>query len=100
MTLPDAEVAVRRVGDVTYYECALPFRLLRDEIRPSEGAEFFLSVLIHDPDGTGRRDLGQAAGVGPPAHDRQAWARGPGAKWDDSPPTLHRIRWGLCTSKY
>jgi NPCBM-associated, NEW3 domain of alpha-galactosidase len=100
LALPDAEVAVRRVGDVTYYECALPFRLLRDEIRPSEGAEFFLSVLIHDPDGTGLRDLAQAAGLGPSARDRQAWSRWPGAKWGDAPPLNHPIRWGLCTSKY
>lgn len=100
LALPDAEVAVRRLADVTYWECALPFRLLRDEIRPSEGAEFFLSVLIHDPDGTGLRDLAQAAGLGPSERGRPTWSRWPGAKWGDAPPLSHPIRWGLCTSKY
>ena len=45
LALTDVEVEVHRAGDVTYYACALPIRLLGDEIRPSEGAEFFLETL-------------------------------------------------------
>ena len=46
----DAETAIVRDGDVTYYECSLPFSLLREAVEPAEGREFFLSVLVHDPD--------------------------------------------------
>jgi len=96
----DAELAVRREGDITHYECALPVRALRGAVDPAEGREFFLSVLVHDPDGTGLRDLGTAAGVWATAHDAMSWSRWPGAVWGNQPPRSHRVRWGLCTSKY
>ena len=57
----DADVVVRREGDVTVYECSFSFGPMRDEIRPMEGREFSMSVLVHDPDDTGLRDLGRAA---------------------------------------
>jgi len=85
---------------VTYYECSIPFRLLRDRIRPSEGREFHLSVLVHDPGGTGIRDWGQAAGMGPPERNRLAWSLWQGAKWGDEPPFDNKTHWGLCSSKY
>jgi hypothetical protein len=96
----DAEVAVRRDGTVTYYECSLPFRPMQEYLRPSEGREFFLSVLVHDPDGTGIRDLGAAAGLWPSTEDAMAWSRWPGAVWGDDVPRGNKIRWGFCASKY
>lgn len=96
----DAEVAVARRDGVTYYECSLPFRPMRDRIRPSEGREFHLSVLVHDPDGTGVRDWGQAAGLGSCQRNRLAWSLWPGAKWGDHPPFDNKTEWGLCSSKY
>ncbi len=96
----DVEVAIQRKGDVTHYECAIPFRLLRDAVEPAEGREFFLSVLVHDPDGTGLRDLGRAAGLWARAADAAAWSRWPGAAWEKTPPLGNKVRWGLCTSKY
>ena len=95
-----ARVAVRRAGGVTYYECGLPFTPMRDKIRPSEGREFHFSVLVHDPDGTGVRDWGQAAGLWPWQRNRLAWGRWPGAKWGSEPPFDNRLRWGLCSSIY
>jgi hypothetical protein len=96
----EAEVAIHRDGDVTYYECSLPFNLLREAIEPAEGREFFLSVLVHDPDGTGLRDLGQAAGLWAQTDDAPAWSRWRGMARRDAPPSSNPVRWGLCTSKY
>ncbi|HYW81032.1 MAG TPA: hypothetical protein VE890_15735 [Thermoguttaceae bacterium] len=96
----DAKVAVTRDGNTTYYECSLPFAPMRDAIRPSEGRELFLSVLIHDPDGTGIRDWGQAAGLWPSERNRLAWSRFNDTQWGDTPPFDNKLHWGLCTSKY
>ena len=96
----DAKLAVSRREGVTYYECSLPFRLMRDRIRPSEGREFHLSLLVHDPGGTGIRDWGQAAGMAPRERNRLAWSLWQGAKWGDQPPFDNKTKWGLCSSKY
>ena len=96
----DAKVAVSRLNGVTYYECSIPFRPISGDIRPSEGREFCLSVLAHDPDGTGVRDWGEAAGLAPCQRNRLAWSDWPGAKWSDKPPFDNKTHWGLCSSKY
>ena len=95
-----AAVAVRRKDGITYYECAIPFAPMRGEIRPSEGREFCLSVLVHDPDGTGIRDWGEAAGLWPSQRNRLAWSRWQGAVWGNEPPLDNKLEWGLCASKY
>lgn len=94
-----AKVAVSRNQGVTYYECAIPFRSLK-QIKPSEGREFFLSVLVHDPDGTGVRDWGAAAGLFPCERKPLAWSRWQGARWPAKPPFDNKTPWGLCSSKY
>jgi hypothetical protein len=96
----EAAVAVSRQGGVTYYECSIPFKLLRKEIPPGEGREFCLSVLVHDPNGTGIRDWGQAAGLWESQRNRLAWSRWKGARWGDKPPWDNKTAWGLCSSKY
>jgi hypothetical protein len=96
----DANVAVVRKGGVTYYECALPFRPMRETIRPSEGREFFFSVLVHDADGTGVRDWGDAAGLWPWQRNSLAWSDWPGAEWGGRSPFDNKLPWGLCSSKY
>lgn len=95
-----AAVAVSRRGKTTYYECGLPFKPMREQIPPSEGREFCLSVLVHDPDGTGLRDLGAAVGLWPQERNRLAWSDWEGAKWRPEPPFDNKIEWGLCASKY
>jgi alpha-galactosidase-like protein len=94
-----AKIAVGRKDGVTYYECQIPFRSL-SEIKASEGREFFLSVLVHDPDGTGVRDWGQAAGLWPSQRNRLAWSRFTGAQFGDQPPFDNKTQWGMCSSKY
>ena len=96
----EVDVAVWRHEETTYYECSVPFRLMGDRIQPSEGREFHFSVLVHDPDGTGLRDLGCEAGLWPTDTDRDDWSSWPGADWSAVLPRGNKIRWGLCTSKY
>jgi hypothetical protein len=94
-----AKVAVKRTGAITYYECGIPFRSLK-QIRPSEGREFFLSILVHDPNGTGIRDWGKAAGLFSCEAKRLAWSVWKGAKWPEKPLYDNKTPWGLCSSKY
>jgi hypothetical protein len=96
----EAKIAVFRRGTITYYECSLPFTAMRKHIRPSEGREFFLGLLVHDPDGTGIRDWGEAAGLWESQRNRLAWSGWSGAQWADTPPTDCRTSWGMCSSKY
>jgi len=100
MAFDQAKVVVRRVGGITYYECAIPFRLMRKDIRPSEGREFRLSICVHDPDGTGIRDWGEAAGLWPSQRNRLAWSCWRGATWGSKPPFDSKLEWGMCSSKY
>jgi hypothetical protein len=99
LELEAPKLAVSREGNTTYYEWGVSFRSLAG-IRPSEGREFFLSVLVHDPDGTGLRDWGEAAGLWPSQRNPLAWSRWPGAKWLQQPPMDNKVEWGMCSSKY
>lgn len=94
------EVAVWRNDGITYYECAVPFRLLDNVLLPIAGREFFFSVLVHDPGGTGLRDLAHHAKLWPDRGDPHVWNRWVGGCWQDVSPLGNKIRWGLCTSKY
>ncbi len=99
LTTDQVELAVVRQENITYYECAIPLKLL-PELRAGEGREFCLSILVHDPDGTGLRDWGQAAGLWPSERNRLAWSLWPGARWDQQPPFDNKTPWGMCSSKY
>jgi len=96
----DADLAVSRRGRTTCYECSLSFRPMRAHLRPSEGREFCFSVLVHDPDGTGLRDLGEAAGLWPSQRNPLAWSRFEGADWPERPPFDSKLEWGMCSSVY
>jgi hypothetical protein len=100
MRYEDATVAIGRSEGVTYYECSLPLKPMREQIRPSEGREFGFGVLVHDPDGTGLRDMGQIAGLWSWERTPLAWSRWPGADWPEQPPLDGKLRWGMCSSKY
>jgi hypothetical protein len=97
---PSAELIVRRAGDKTYYECSLPWGDMQSYLQPAEGREFNLSVLIHDPDGTGLRDWGETAGLWESQRNWLAWSKWSGAQWRDKPPMDSRTPWGLCSSRY
>ena len=97
--LDDVEVVVGRRDGWTYYQCLVPFRVLAD-IKPGEGREFSLAVLVHDPSGVGLRDLGAASGLWPWQRNRLAWSRWPGQTAGPQPPCDSRLPWGMCSSKY
>ena len=90
--------AVRNSGGVTAYEIAIPLDLL-DGIRADAGREFRLGLLVHDPDGSGLRDLNavmnlpEAARKSPPA----CWTQWDGGCWD-APPYDGGTEFGFCTS--
>lgn len=98
LELADAEIAVVHKDGVTYYECSIPFQAIR-AIRPDPGREFCFSVLVHDPDGTGLRDWGKAAGLWPSQRSRLAWCSWLGARWPAQPPFDNKIEWGFCSSR-
>lgn len=94
----DAEVSVRRQGEITHYECAIPFSAV-STIRPAVGREIKFSVLVHDPDGAGIRDWGEAAGLRPDQRNPLAWCRWAPAKWPTDAPCDGKLEFGLCSSK-
>ncbi len=95
----DVQIAVKRSGDVTRYECAIPFSAL-PTIKPATGREIRFSLLIHNPDGGGIRDFGQYAGLWETQRNPLAWRRWEGAKFSDYIPFDGKIEWGLCSSKH
>jgi hypothetical protein len=95
-----AELVVRRGDGVTYYECRLPWGSMRRVIRPSEGRSYRFSLLVHDPDGTGIRDLGQAVELWESQRSTLAWSRWAGAQWGQKPPLDSKVEWGFCSSRY
>ena len=99
LSLKDAQVVVKRQGKITRYECAIPFAAV-PTIRPAVGREIAFSVLVHDPDGTGIRDWGKAAGLWPEQRNRFAWCEWGSVKWNDDPPYDSKVEFGLCSSKH
>lgn len=93
-----ARLSIRRRRGITRYECAIPAKAIGD-IRLTVGREIRFSLLVHDPDGTGVRDLGGAMGLWPSQRHRLAWCTWPGARWGDEPPLDGKIEWGLCSSE-
>ena len=96
--LKDAQVVVKRRGKITHYECAIPFAAV-PKIRPAVGREIAFSLLVHDPDGTGIRDWGKAAGLWPEQRNMFAWCMWDSAKWTADPPYDGKVEFGLCSSK-
>jgi len=98
LRLKDAQVVVKRQGRTTHYECAIPFAAI-PTIRPAVGREIRFSLLVHDPDGTGIRDWGKAAGLWPEQRNRFAWCEWDSVKWNVDPPYDSKVEFGLCSSK-
>ena len=75
----EVEIVVRRVDNVTYYECSVPWREMKQVLQPAEGREICFSLLVHDPDGTGLRDWGDSAGSWESQRTWLGWSKWPGA---------------------
>jgi hypothetical protein len=100
LEIADATLSVSREGRTTHYECSIPFAPMRRKIRPSEGREFYFSVVVHDPDGTGLRELGAAAGMWPCQRKPFSWCRFRGDSFAEKASFDSKTPWGLCSSKY
>ena len=95
----DAKVAVKRTKGLTVYECSIPLSSM-PKLKPITGRGFQMSVLVHDPDGTGIRDLGKASGLWEFQRNKFAWSSWQGVKWQEKPPFDSKLEWGFCTTKY
>jgi hypothetical protein len=99
LELKDAKVAVKRRKDLTIYECSIPLSSI-PKIKPMTGRDYLMSFLIHDPDGTGIRDLGKVSGLWEYQRNKFAWSSWKGVKWQEKPPYDSKLEWGFCTTKY
>ncbi len=95
----EAKVAVKRIKNLTIYECSIPLSSI-PKVKPMTGRDYLMSFLVHDPDGTGIRDLGKASGLWQLQRNKFAWSSSKGAKWQEKPPFDSKIEWGFCTTKY
>ncbi len=92
----DATVRVVREGQTTRYELAVNLRAMRT-LRAAAGREYCFSLLVHDPTGTGVRDLGRIMTLGP-SESGLAWSNWHGATWPDKKPLDNKIEFGFCSS--
>jgi len=101
-SIDGAELVVSRSDGLTRYECKLPMRPMYRKLRPTEGREFQLGLVVHDAgaEGTGPRALGAALGFPAPGGSRQGWSRWVGDSFGEDPPGANRVLWGMCSSKY
>ena len=91
-------VAVKREKDITRYEISVPMRPMK-ALRATTGREYRFSLLVHDPDAAGIRDLAEVATPLPGARNKYAWSKWKGAKWPNDKPLLDsKLEWGFCTS--
>jgi len=95
----EAQVVVKRKGKITHYECTIPWAAM-PSIRADVGREISLSFLIHDPDGTGVRDWGQATGFWAEQRNELAWCRLGARAGSKDIPFDSKVEWGLCSSKH
>ena len=70
--IKDAKVVVKHSKGLTVYECSIPLSLMPD-LKPMTGRDYQMSFLVHDPDGTGIRDLGQVSGLWEVQRNKFAW---------------------------
>jgi len=95
--LAGAKLVVTRAAGMTHYECAIPLKAM-PTIRAEPGREYRMSLLVHDPDGTGLRDWGSAVGLWPWQRNRLAWSVWPGAVWPAEAPFDNKIEWAFSSS--
>lgn len=92
----DALVRVTRQGQTTQYEIALNLRAMRP-LRAAAGREYCFSLLVHDPSGTGLRDLGTLMTL-PPTQSDLAWSNWKDASFSDQLPLDGKVEFGFCSS--
>lgn len=97
LLLEEAEVEVKRADGITRYELAVPMKSMRT-LRATAGREYCFSLLVHDPDGSGVRDLGTVMNLNEAARTPQAWSNWEYAKWNGTVPLDNKVEFGFCSS--
>ena len=98
--LPNVDVSkafVWKQEDTVWFETAIPFAAI-PAIRPGEGRELTLSFLIHDAAQKNVLDWGRTCLL--PVEGVEKWFRWKGDSIGDTPLTVPRSEWGLCSSKF
>lgn len=91
------ELSVSRKGSVTCYEAAIPMRLM-DSLKATAGRDYQFSLLVHDPDGTGIRDLGSVMNLSDRDRVYSSWSSWDFVKWNGYRPYSANIEFGFCSS--
>jgi hypothetical protein len=91
------QALVRRSGKWTIYEVAVPFKLM-PEIKPAPGREICFGLLVHDPDGTGLRDMSEVMNRWPEHRQAFGWCSWEHVRWGDKVPFDSKAEFGFCSS--
>lgn len=97
LLLEEAEVKVKRTDGITRYELAVPMKPMKS-LRATAGREYCFSLLVHDPGGTGVRDMGTVMNLNGAARIPQAWSNWEFAKWNGIVPLDNKVEFGFCSS--
>ncbi len=93
----DSKTFVWKRDKTVFFEISIPFSVLK-AIRPGEGREFTMSLLVHDPTRGEVRDWGRICSA--PKEKSETWIRWKGDSIAETPLTAPRTGWCLCSSKY
>ena len=93
----EVETMVGSEGGTDCYEIALPVKLV-PELRPTPGRPFTFSLLVHDGDGAGPRDLGTVMNLWSDQRNAVSWCRWKGASFGAVLPFNNNIEFGFSSS--
>lgn len=97
LTLEGGVAVVKRSGKITTYEAAIPFKAIPG-LKPTAGREYCFSLLVHDPDGTGVRDLGSVMNLWESRRKEFGWCSWENVKWGEKLPFDNKVEFGFCSS--
>ncbi|MBM3880147.1 MAG: hypothetical protein FJ387_10580 [Verrucomicrobia bacterium] len=93
----EVQAQVTRTGAATHYEVAVPLTLV-PELRPTPGRPFRFSLLVHEAEGSGLRDLGAVMNLWEDQRHPQSWCRWQGAAFGATLPWDSHIEFGFSSS--
>jgi len=97
LILKEAKIKVSRSGSITTYELSIPIKPMQN-LRATAGREYCFNLLVHDPDGTGIRDLGSVMNLSTSERNKDSWSNWKFAKWNGYVPYGIGIEFGFCSS--
>ncbi|MDA3925974.1 MAG: hypothetical protein PF904_14855 [Kiritimatiellae bacterium] len=97
MVLKNSEVKVSRSGNITTYELSIPMKPMKN-LRATAGREYCFNLLVHDPDGTGVRDLGSVMNLSEADRSQASWRDWEFVQWNGYVPHGIGVEFGFCSS--